>query len=75
MMTSESNDWQPLILSSIAGASTCIGAAVVFCQPKDGTDRRIVSSGMMAFSLALAGSVMVRNDSSCRKQIMMSLRI
>mmetsp|Transcript_10390 Transcript_10390/g.14668 ORF Transcript_10390/g.14668 Transcript_10390/m.14668 type:complete len:429 (-) Transcript_10390:68-1354(-) len=52
--------WMPLILSTIAGLSTCLGAAVVFCHPKthDGT-KRLVSSDTMAFSLALAGSVMV----------------
>eukprot|EP00554_Chaetoceros_debilis_P006654 CAMPEP_0194077588 /NCGR_PEP_ID=MMETSP0149-20130528/4191_1 /TAXON_ID=122233 /ORGANISM="Chaetoceros debilis, Strain MM31A-1" /LENGTH=397 /DNA_ID=CAMNT_0038758655 /DNA_START=161 /DNA_END=1351 /DNA_ORIENTATION=- len=54
-------DWQPLYLSSIAGASTCIGAAVVFCLPPSKSDdgSRNVPPGMMAFSLALAGSVMV----------------
>jgi len=52
--------WMPLIFSTIAGLSTCLGAAVVFCHPKtqDGT-KRLVSSDTMAFSLALAGSVMV----------------
>jgi len=56
--SSSPSEWQPLYLSSIAGASTCIGAAVVFCQPKQG-NKRVVPPGMMAFSLALAGSVMV----------------
>jgi len=52
------SDWKPLLLSSIAGASTCIGAAIVFCLPKkEGV--RVVKPGMMAFSLSLAGSVMV----------------
>ena len=54
------SDWKPLLLSSIAGASTCIGAAIVFCLPKkEGV--RVVKPGMMAFSLSLAGSVMVRS--------------
>jgi len=52
------SQWQPLYLSCIAGASTCIGAAVVFCQPTY-NGKRVVPPGMMAFSLALAGSVMV----------------
>lgn len=52
------SEWQPLYLSCIAGASTCIGAAVVFIQPKHG-NKRVVLPGTMAFSLALAGSVMV----------------
>lgn len=60
IFTSTMEDWQPLYLSSIAGASTCIGAAVVFCLPTSKSDdgSRNVPSGMMAFSLALAGSVM-----------------
>jgi len=54
------NDWTPLWLSCIAGASTCIGAAIVFIQPRSKkTSQRVVSPGIMAFSLALAGSVMV----------------
>ena len=52
------SEWQPLYLSCIAGASTCIGAAVVFIQPKH-ENNRVVPPGTMAFSLALAGSVMV----------------
>jgi ZIP family zinc transporter len=56
--TFSSLEWQPLFLSCIAGASTCIGAAVVFLQPRQG-NKRIVPPGMMAFSLALAGSVML----------------
>jgi zinc transporter ZupT len=68
----DSDYWQPLYLSTIAGLSTCIGAAVVFCQPQqqqhnDETTNgrpnpkkiRIVPPHTMAFSLALAGSVMV----------------
>lgn len=53
--------WEPLYLSTIAGLSTCIGAAVVFCQPQhhDESNTKIVPPKTMAFSLALAGSVMV----------------
>lgn len=83
--------WNPLILSTIAGMSTCLGALIVFCHPvePDETDnaddetaqltngaflalakqprpfnvmskgRRKVSPSTMAFSLALAGSVMI----------------
>mmetsp|Transcript_15753 Transcript_15753/g.34016 ORF Transcript_15753/g.34016 Transcript_15753/m.34016 type:complete len:441 (+) Transcript_15753:77-1399(+) len=81
--------WNPLILSTIAGMSTCLGALIVFCHPiedeeivhdneatqlvngndespkhrKVFTERmrgiRRVSPSTMAFSLALAGSVMV----------------
>ena len=43
---------EPLILSSMAGLSTCLGAAVAFLQSAD-------SPRVMSFSLALAGSVMV----------------
>lgn len=49
------DEWMPIILSTIAGLSTCIGALVVFLYPK-GTE---ISSKMMSYSLALAGSVMV----------------
>uniref|UniRef100_A0A7S2EEM6 Uncharacterized protein n=1 Tax=Ditylum brightwellii TaxID=49249 RepID=A0A7S2EEM6_9STRA len=52
------NDWTPLYLSSIAGASTCVGAAIVFLLPGEG-GRRKVTPDIMTFSLALAGSVMV----------------
>jgi ZIP family zinc transporter len=87
--------WNPLILSTIAGMSTCLGALIVFCHPVEeetvggdeesaqltagngaGHDsssmnnqqrsfnatskgRRKVSPSTMAFSLALAGSVMI----------------
>lgn len=64
--------WMPLYLSMIAGMSTCLGALIVFCHPiedegdgnaPDGrrrfSGRRKVSPATMAFSLALAGSVMV----------------
>lgn len=43
----------PLVLSCLAGASTCVGAAVVFCFEAS-TIRR-----SMAFSLSLAAAVMV----------------
>jgi len=44
----------------VAGASTCIGAAIVFIQPKSkNTSKRIVHAASISFSLALAGSVML----------------
>ena len=43
----------PLILSTIAGASTCIGATLVFCFSPQ------VISKFLPFSLSLAGSVMI----------------
>ena len=43
----------PLILSTIAGASTCIGAALVFCFSPSAISK------LLPFSLSLAGSVMV----------------
>ena len=53
-------DLTPLYLSSIAGASTCIGAAIVFAFPVDTATRtRSISPQMLSFSLALAGSVML----------------
>ena len=77
--------WTPLLLSTIAGMSTCIGALIVFCHPIEEEDdcnntesdklmgsnsnnnksrfrmrgTRKVSPSTMAFSLALAGSVMI----------------
>mmetsp|Transcript_32422 Transcript_32422/g.48318 ORF Transcript_32422/g.48318 Transcript_32422/m.48318 type:complete len:333 (-) Transcript_32422:289-1287(-) len=53
--------YTPVYLSCIAGASTCIGAAVVFLHPKTSNEssKRQVSNGTMSFSLALAGSVMI----------------
>ena len=90
--------WNPLILSTIAGMSTCLGALIVFCHPVEHDEsgsideetaqlthdnntnsaqspqqknnkqetfhliskgRRKVSPSTMAFSLALAGSVMI----------------
>jgi zinc transporter ZupT len=59
-VTMPSTQWEPLYLSTIAGLSTCIGAAVVFCQPQnEHNNTKIVPPHTMAFSLALAGSVMV----------------
>ena len=46
------SEWMPLYLSCLAGASTCLGAAIVFMNPN-------ISSNTMSFSLALAGSVMI----------------
>lgn len=76
--------WTPLLLSTIAGMSTCVGALIVFCHPIDDEEHNItdnnesdnlvggggnkkfrirgkrrVSPSTMAFSLALAGSVMI----------------
>jgi ZIP family zinc transporter len=45
----------PLYLSSLAGASTCLGAAIVFLHPK----QKSIAPSTMSFSLALAGSVMI----------------
>jgi ZIP family zinc transporter len=45
--------WFPLLLSSLAGASTCVGAGIVFCFSPETIQRS------MPFSLALAGSVMI----------------
>lgn len=61
----DDNQWMPLYLSSIAGASTCIGAGIVFLLPRTNSssessrNKRVVPPGMMSFSLSLAGSVMV----------------
>lgn len=50
----------PLYLSTVAGMSTCLGAAIVFLFPKNrDTGLREVGPGIMGFSLALAGSVMI----------------
>lgn len=56
--------WTPLYLSTLAGMSTALGAAVVFLHPVTYDEnskypRRNVSPGTLCFSLALAGSVMV----------------
>jgi ZIP family zinc transporter len=48
-------DWTPLILSLLAGLSTSLGASVAFCTSKE----RQLSDGVLSFSLALAGSVMI----------------
>lgn len=58
-ITEDESQWMPLYLSCIAGASTCLGAAVVFFHPADADGNRIVSPNTMSFSLALAGSVMI----------------
>ena len=50
-----SSEWMPLYLSSLAGASTCLGAALVFLHP----NQKGIAPSTMSFSLALAGSVMV----------------
>ncbi|KAG7343745.1 zinc transporter-domain containing protein [Nitzschia inconspicua] len=48
------DDWVfPLLLSCMAGASTCVGAAVVFCFSSQQIKRS------MSFSLSLAASVMI----------------
>jgi zinc transporter, ZIP family len=59
MMILPEDPWMPLYLSCIAGASTCLGAAVVFCHAVDQNGNRSVSSNTLSFSLALAGSVMI----------------
>jgi len=51
---SDEDYWKPLYFSTIAGASTCIGAAIVFPLRK-----QEVSPQLMSFSMALAGSVMI----------------
>jgi ZIP family zinc transporter len=54
------DDWVlPLMLSLLAGMSTCLGAAVVFCTKKGPDNKSPLSHGHMSFSLALAASVMV----------------
>jgi len=56
----DASSWaQPLVLSLLAGLSTSLGAAWVFCiRPKD-SQQSPLSHAHMAFSLSLAGSVMV----------------
>lgn len=52
--------WVPLVLSLLAGLSTCLGAAIVFVLRRDPSNKQqALSHGHMSFSLALAGSVMV----------------
>jgi zinc transporter ZupT len=61
-MSSNSNvyDWTPLVLSLLAGLSTCLGASVVFCaQRRSSKGDKPLSNRHLSFSLALAGSVMV----------------
>jgi ZIP family zinc transporter len=54
------DDWVlPLLLSLLAGMSTCLGAAVVFCAKTGPDNKSPLSDGHMSFSLALAASVMV----------------
>jgi zinc transporter, ZIP family len=61
------SDWiTPLILSSLAGLSTCVGAAVAFCLERqlpsssgNAKRKRKVGHAHMAFALSLAGSVMI----------------
>uniref|UniRef100_A0A7S2XMZ0 Uncharacterized protein n=1 Tax=Attheya septentrionalis TaxID=420275 RepID=A0A7S2XMZ0_9STRA len=54
-------EWMPLYLACMAGASTCLGAAIVFCLPRNAANRGVVlvSPSLQGFSLALAASVMV----------------
>mmetsp|Transcript_6677 Transcript_6677/g.8646 ORF Transcript_6677/g.8646 Transcript_6677/m.8646 type:complete len:387 (-) Transcript_6677:15-1175(-) len=57
-----SDSWlQPLLLSLLAGLSTCLGAACVFClkTKENEAGESPLSAAHMAFSLSLAGSVMV----------------
>ena len=60
--------WTPLILSLMAGLSTSLGAAVVFCAAPSSTSKSdgsrnqkgsVISHARMAFALSMAGSVMV----------------
>ena len=60
-------DWTPLLMSLIAGMSTCLGAVWVFCKKPTAIDKnrhrttpiQVIRPSTMSFSLALAGSVMV----------------
>lgn len=64
-VTISSASWYtPLVLSTVAGMSTSLGAVLVFFLPKKritpkGVKVTVVSSDLMCFSLSLAGSVMV----------------
>ena len=64
--------WKPIYLSTLAGLSTCIGASIAFFvgdvdvnveEDEIDNDRRrngaVVGPDLLAFSLALAGSVMI----------------
>jgi zinc transporter ZupT len=68
----DDTDWTtPLLLSTLAGLSTCLGAAIVFCmqrqrhgnKPRNGKRGGGDSGGLghehLAFALSLAGSVMI----------------
>lgn len=69
----EVDDWRtPLLLSFLAGLSTCLGAAIVFCaerrnqhqqqtngQQTSSQHHRVLGHGHLAFALSLAGSVMI----------------
>mmetsp|Transcript_11816 Transcript_11816/g.32763 ORF Transcript_11816/g.32763 Transcript_11816/m.32763 type:complete len:390 (+) Transcript_11816:111-1280(+) len=50
---------QPLVLSLLAGLSTSLGAAWVFCLRSKDSNAPPLSHAHMAFALAMAGSVMV----------------
>lgn len=59
LMATESDSIKAsLYFSLVAGLSTAIGAAVVFCIPAKNGQKQVPSQAM-AFSLALAGSVML----------------
>jgi zinc transporter ZupT len=60
--------WMPLLLSLLAGLSTSLGAAVVFCtaaaddpevNEKRSCRRVVLRDEHLSFSLALAGAVMM----------------
>ncbi|KAL9178583.1 hypothetical protein ACHAXT_001921 [Thalassiosira profunda] len=53
--------WEPIALSTLAGLSTCVGASVAFLvdNTADGASNEGVGPDLLAFSLALAGSVMI----------------
>jgi zinc transporter, ZIP family len=48
----------PLVMSLLAGLSTCLGATVAFCSSGGGGQRKL-GHAHLAFSLSLAGSVMI----------------
>lgn len=51
--------WEPIYLSTLAGLSTCVGASVAFFVGGDDDNKKGVTPDLLAFSLALAGSVMI----------------
>ena len=63
----DSEFWEPIKLSTLAGLSTCVGASVAFVVSADDCTDTAKSTGnkhtvgpdLLAFSLALAGSVMI----------------